>query len=71
MHRLGNLVLLPPKLNSRLGAIKPSAKGAEYIETGLLIAQEVAPLLKKAWNKSAIDAREQVLLKWARQQWSD
>jgi hypothetical protein len=71
VHRLGNLLLLPPKLNSKLGSLTPGEKREEYVRTGLLIAQEVAPLLRKPWKAPAIESREQSLLKWARHQWGD
>lgn len=71
VHRLGNLVLLPPKLNSKLGNLSPSEKREEYTRTGLLIAQEVSRLLRNPWNRPAIDRREKVLLKWARHEWAD
>ena len=41
MHRIGNLVLLPPNLNSQLGAKDPAEKADDYVKTGLLQAQEV------------------------------
>lgn len=71
MHRLGNLLLLPPQLNSKLGARAPKKKTQDYRDTGLLIAQQVANSLSKPWNNAAIDKRERMLLKWARQQWAD
>ena len=37
-HRLGNLVLLPPKLNSALQDKPAQGKAAHYRKTGLLIA---------------------------------
>lgn len=69
VHRLGNLVLLPPKLNSKLGAMRAVEKKDAYIQTGLLIAGEVAKQLQQAWNAPAIDARENEILKWAAMEW--
>lgn len=71
VHRLGNLVLLPPKLNSTLQDWEPKEKRDAYIGTGLLVAQDVAAGLNTAWNGSAIDAREETLVEWARQEWRD
>lgn len=68
VHRLGNLVLLPPKLNSKLGGMSPSEKAAEYEKTGLLIAAELKPALKN-WTAASVNEREGVLLKWATQEW--
>ena len=70
VHRLGNLVLLPPRVNSRLGATEPKKKKEEYLKTGLLVAQEVAPLLH-TWGTNAIRDREKELLAWAKKEWAD
>lgn len=71
-HRLGNLVLLPPKLNSALQDAAPKNKVDEYRKTGLLIAGEVADMIDaKGWKVGAIDEREKRLLKWAETEWAD
>jgi len=71
-HRLGNLVLLPPKLNSKLQDNAPEDKVEEYRKTGLLIAGEVAEIIEdNGWNGNAIDARENVLLEWVMIEWAD
>lgn len=70
IHRIGNLVLLPPKLNSQLRDKSPGEKATAYRDTGLLIAQEVAPQLQN-WNRAAIARREKALLDWAVQEWAD
>ena len=71
-HRLGNLVLLPPKLNSKLQNDAPKDKVAAYRKTGLLIAGEVADTIEsKGWKASSIDDRETALLEWAATEWAD
>lgn len=71
-HRLGNLVLLPPRLNSSLQAKEPSIKADDYRKTGLLIAQEVADVIDGGkWSSKAIVDREEALLKWAKSEWAD
>lgn len=71
-HRLGNLVLLPPRLNSKLQANKPKDKTDSYRQTGLLIAREVADLIDNGtWNTEAIQDREDALLEWAKNEWAD
>lgn len=73
-HRLGNLVLLPPGLNSQLQDIAPKAKIGAYRDTGLLIAQEVAGAIHdngNKWTSKTIDARERTLLDWAKLEWAD
>ena len=72
MHRLGNLVLLPPKLNSKLQNLAAKDKVEPYTKTGLLIAGQVADLIKKdGWSSKTIDAREQAILDWAKTEWAD
>lgn len=71
-HRLGNLMLLPPKLNSKLQALDPAAKATSYRKTGLLIPGEVADTIEAdGWNGKSIEAREQELLDWAAEEWDD
>ncbi len=71
-HRLGNLVLLPPKLNSRLQDDNPKNKVDSYRKTGLLIAGEVADIIdSEGWKIKSIDDRENALLDWAAIEWAD
>ena len=70
VHRLGNLTLLPPKLNSKLRDINPSKKAQDYEKTGLLIAAELKPDLN-GWKLDSVKKREERLLKWAKQEWAD
>lgn len=70
VHRLGNLLVLPPKLNSKLGAKSPKEKRKHYLGTGLLIAREVVDDLNH-WNKAAIDRRERAILEWGLKEWAD
>jgi hypothetical protein len=73
VHRLGNLLVLPPKLNSKLGARAPKDKADEYSKTGLLIAQEVVDQLSRwgDWGLREIERREALLLDWAIDEWAD
>ena len=70
VHRIGNLVLLPPRLNSKLGSKAPTDKAGDYQKTGLLIAQAVVRDLPD-WGEEKIAAREDSLLKWALSEWAD
>lgn len=71
-NRLGNLVLLPPKLNSALQDDAPKDKREAYRQTGLLIAGEVANMIEKhGWNAHSIEDRENALLEWAATEWAD
>jgi Protein of unknown function DUF262/Protein of unknown function (DUF1524) len=69
---IGNLVLLPPKLNSKLQDLSSKDKVSAYRKTGLLIASEVADIIDRdGWGKSVVLAREKALLKWAAKEWAD
>ena len=71
-HRLGNLVLLPPKLNSTLQERPARDKAAHYRKTGLLIAGEVADVIDTAgWKSRSIADREARLIEWAAEEWAD
>ena len=70
MHRLGNLLILPPKLNSKLKDKSPNEKADDYGKTGLLLAQQVADRLQD-WSFDATKERENALLEWALQEWAD
>lgn len=73
MHRLGNLVLLSPNLNSSLKNKPPIDKVDAYVKTGLLVASEVASQIEsnKRWGEIEINEREKSLLRWAEFEWAD
>ncbi|HVJ13788.1 MAG TPA: DUF262 domain-containing HNH endonuclease family protein [Polyangiaceae bacterium] len=70
VHRLGNLTLLPPGLNSKLGAKDPTNKKDEYLKTGLAIAVDVAERIP-TWDRAAVEKREEEILAWAALEWAD
>ena len=72
-HWLGNLMILPPGLNSGLKDKKPKDKAEDYIKTGLLSAQKVGNYIKKSgkWLRSDIIKRETHLIEWAMEEWKD
>ena len=70
VHRLGNLLLLPPGLNSQLGNQEPEDKADAYIQTGLFCADEVAQTIREeGWGAEQIEEREQKILAWIRETW--
>ncbi|MDD5094969.1 MAG: DUF262 domain-containing HNH endonuclease family protein [Dehalococcoidia bacterium] len=72
VDRLGNLILLPPKLNSKLRALAPLKKAEEYRKTGLLIARKAADQIEGSrWGPGQIKIREEALLDWAKSEWAD
>ena len=50
-HVLGNLMMLPPGLNSKLQDKPPAQKLDAYKQTGLLSAIEVADFVEGGWSK--------------------
>ena len=65
-------MMLPPGLNSKLKDNDPTVKAKDYESCGLLQAIEVARLIKKGkWDRSAVEAREKRLIKWAATEWPD
>ena len=70
VHRLGNLLLLPPNENSRLGGKDPEEKADTYLGTGLLSAIEVAQTIQQnGWGINQVKEREKRLIKWIRETW--
>ncbi len=68
-HTLGNLMILPPKLNSKLKDKHPNQKLEAYEGTGLFIAKKVAS--EPIWTEETVRKRECELLKWATDEWAD
>ena len=72
IHWLGNLTILPPKLNSKLQDKAPTIKAPHYVNTGLRDAGDVARRINFTgkWTRERILEREKELLKWAVQEWA-
>ena len=72
VHRLGNLLLLPPGLNSELGDKDPVSKTADYDEFGFLDAKKVATIIRNhGWGDQQIENRENEIIKWVELEWGD
>jgi hypothetical protein len=72
VHRLGNLLMLPPGVNSKLQDKDPKDKAVTYQSCGLLQAMEVGRLVRKRkWDRSAVEKRERRLIRWAPSEWGD
>ena len=72
VHHLGNLMMLPINVNSKLKDKDPNIKADTYNTCGLLSAVEVGKLVTKGkWDKHAVLAREDHLLSWAKEVWKD
>ena len=72
MHGLGNLLILPPRLNSKLRALDPKDKADEYIKTGLLVAREVRDqIASQGWSFKTMEKRKAKIVDWANKEWGD
>ena len=70
VHRLGNLLLLPPGLNSKLGNKDSEEKAPCYRQTGLFSAADVAQTIEEqGWGTDQIKERERRMIKWIREKW--
>lgn len=69
IHRLGNLILLPPDANSAAGQKSFAEKKKIYKKNYLYLMNDV--LSKRDWTKDSIEKREKILLKFARKTWND
>jgi hypothetical protein len=71
IHRLGNLMLLPPGLNGKLNAKKPIEKVDDYRATGLYGANEVAKIIETSgWKLAQVEEREERILDWVKSTWA-
>jgi hypothetical protein len=69
INRIGNLLILPPGINSEAGQKGFSEKKLIYKKNYLRMMDEV--LEKQKWNLDRIVERERSLLKWACKAWDD
>ena len=70
VHRLGNLMLLEPGLNSRLRDKDPKVKAPCYRQTGFFSARDVAQTIEEqGWGADQIKEREQRMIAWIREKW--
>ena len=72
-HRLGNLMLLPPGVNSSLNDSDPINKAKTYARSGLDMARQVSKTIfqKNGWGIEEIEAREKSIVDWARTAWAE
>ena len=65
VHNLGNLLLLPPRLNSKLSDKDPQDKADDYRQTGLLNAGDVATTIDEhGWDQTQIKKRGDEITSW-------
>jgi len=67
LHNIGNLILVPPDVNSRLGDKSFKDKKKIYENQNLRMVREVADMQK--WTSKEIRKREKKILDWAKTVW--
>ena len=69
IHRLGNLMILPPGINSRCSNKSFERKKKIYKEQLLRLKDEIVSL--RDWKRVNVIKRERELIKWAEKTWCD
>ena len=72
-HHLGNLIMLPPGMNSSLQADPPKEKFNAYLSCGLRETMAVGKLIKKTgtWTEKQAKERAERIEQYVRTEWSD
>lgn len=68
VNYLGNLCLLPSRVNSSLGDLPPKEKADRYDTTGLYMTNEIKNLLSN-WTKKTVSERGEKIARWAIKEW--
>ena len=73
VHRIGNLLLLPPRINSQLSNKDPVDKAEEYRNTRLLGAEAVAKTIETGgeWTDEDIAGRSHEIAEWVYEEYSE
>lgn len=73
VHHLGNLVMLPPNVNSSLKDKPPKEKAARYVSCGMQSTMAVGRAIEGGtrWNKDAVRKRAAKIEEFARAEWGD
>ena len=72
VHRIGNLLLLPPRINSQLRDKDPVDKAEAYRNTRLLGAEAVAETIEKhGWNHKEIADRSYEISEWVYEEYNE
>lgn len=70
-HELGNLAMLPPRINSSLQAKPPSTKAQTYLTSGLHGTNEVGIAIQKrgGWDEKSVRERTLRIHEFVMQEW--
>ena len=69
VHWPGNLFLLSPGKNNKLGKKNPQEKRDEYYGTGFKMAKDIIPHLSK-WNQKSVVKRGEKIFNWVWKEWN-
>lgn len=73
VHNLGNLTMLPPRVNSSLKDKPPKDKAARYVQSGLRATIKVGRDIEEGlrWNRDAVLERAATIEAFVRKEWAD
>ncbi|MEH6740909.1 MAG: DUF262 domain-containing HNH endonuclease family protein [Sulfitobacter sp.] len=73
IHNIGNLTMLPPKVNSSLGGKSPKEKAERYIDSGLRCTKKVGKEIEAnpKWTMANVKARRDEIEAFIRTEWAD
>lgn len=73
VHHLGNLTMLPPKVNSSLQDKAPTEKASTYRACGLIATRTVGEMIEagKTWDEAAVRGRTALIEDFVRKEWAD
>ena len=72
-HHLGNLIMLPPSMNSSLQDDPPKDKAAAYLGCGLRETMAVGNLIKGTgtWSEKQVRKRAERIEQFVKTEWAD
>lgn len=72
-HHLGNLIMLPPGVNSALQNNSPKDKAETYLSCGLRETMNVGKIIKEngTWNEQHVKERAQRIEQFVKAEWGD
>lgn len=72
-HHLGNLIVLPPGLNSSLQAKPPTEKAQSYLTCGLRGTISVGRVIEQTggWSEDQVKERARQIEQFVREEWAD
>ncbi|MBI1492448.1 DUF262 domain-containing protein [Halocynthiibacter styelae] len=71
IHDIGNLAMLPPKVNSSLGGKPPKEKATKYIESGLRGTIDAGKEIQgnPEWTEKDVECRRQKIVEFIHSEW--